>query len=238
MRAVNRYKGTKFAKTKRCIILLLVLIAVFLVYVEYVNRNASNMSYRQKILKAVYPALMWVNKVTGNKSVMKKNDTVQPSQSFYELPIYLNNGSLLDMNSLKGKKVLLVNTASDCGYTGQYADLQKLYTAHKEDLVIIGFPANDFKEQEKGSDEEIASFCQLNYGVSFPLAKKSMVIKGGEQNPVFRWLSDKKLNGWNEQEPTWNFSKYLVDEEGRLTHYFDPGVSPGSKEVVQAIETK
>ncbi len=238
MRAANRHKGTKFVKVRKLLIALLLLIAVFLVYVEYVNRNTSNVSYKQKILKAIYPALMWVNKITGTKTVMKENNIAQPSVSFYDLSIHLNNGSLLNMNSLKGKKVLLVNTASNCGYTGQYADLQKLYSTHKDDLVVIGFPANDFKEQEKGSDEEIASFCQVNYGVSFPLAKKSGVIKGQEQNPVFRWLSDKALNGWNDQGPTWNFSKYLVNEEGLLTNYFDPGISPASKEVEEAIKSK
>ncbi|WP_315818648.1 glutathione peroxidase [Paraflavitalea speifideaquila] len=128
-----------------------------------------------------------------------------------------------------------MNTASDCGYTNQYEDLQKLYETYKDKLVIIGFPANDFHEQEKGNDEEIAQFCKVNFGVSFPLAKKSVVIKSPEQNPVFGWLTHKALNGWNEQEPSWNFSKYLVNERGVLTHYFDPSVSPTSNVVITAI---
>lgn len=126
---------------------------------------------------------------------------------------------------------MIVNTASNCGYTNQYAELQNLYEHFKEKLIIIAFPANDFKEQEKGSNEEIAQFCQMNYGITFPLAKKSKVLKSADQNKVFEWLTHKELNGWNEQEPTWNFSKYLIDEKGHLTHYFDPAVSPLSKEV-------
>jgi len=103
-------------------------------------------------------------------------------------------------------------------------------------LVIIGFPANDFKEQEKGDDEEIAAFCKINYGVTFPLAKKSSVISGPSQNIIFHWLSHAKENGWLNRQPTWNFSKYLVNEEGVLTHYFDPGVSPLSDDVLKAVE--
>lgn len=131
--------------------------------------------------------------------------------------------------------MLLVNTASDCGYTPQYTELQKLYEDTKEAVEIIAFPANDFKEQEKGNDEEIAAFCTVNYGLSFPVAKKSSVVKGAAQNPVFRWLTDKSLNGWNDQPPSWNFSKYLVDEDGVLTHCFAPQISPLSEAVVKEI---
>ena len=163
-------------KLKRLLLVIGIAFALFFLYVEMVNRNSTHMSYRQKILKAVYPAIMWVNRITGNKSMVKNNDKQTPSQSFYQLSVTLNDGKELSFDSLRGKKVLLVNTASDCGYTGQYADLQKLYEANKDHLVIIGFPANDFKEQEKGSDEEIASFCQRNYGVTFLLVKKSIVV--------------------------------------------------------------
>ncbi len=134
--------------------------------------------------------------------------------------------------------MLLINTASDCGYTGQYKELEKLYQQYKQRLMIIGFPANDFKEQEKGSDEEIAEFCRINYSVTFPLMKKSTVVKSPEQNPVFQWLTDKNKNGWNNQPPTWNFSKYLVNEEGILTSYFDPSISPVSYLVINAIKTE
>jgi glutathione peroxidase len=105
-------------------------------------------------------------------------------------------------------------------------------------MVILGFPANDFKEQEKGSDEEIAQFCKVNYGVTFPLMKKSTVVKSPDQNPVYKWLSDSTQNGWCNKQPSWNFSKYLLDEHGNLLQYFDPAVSPLSPEVTDKIITK
>jgi glutathione peroxidase len=141
----------------------------------------------------------------------------------------------VSLSAYKGKKILLVNTASNCGFTDQYESLQQLYLAHKEKLTIIGFPANDFKEQEQGTDEEIARFCKMNYGVSFPLVKKCVVKAGPDQHPVFKWLTDKTKNGWTSKKPSWNFSKYLVNESGILINYFDPSVSPTGKEITQAI---
>ena len=195
------------------------------------------MNMRQKILKAFYPVLLAWGKLTGNKSTTLSNTKdAHPMQSFYNLVVQLNNGKELKMDSARGKKVMIVNTASNCGYTAQYDELQQLHDQFREQLVIIGFPANDFGEQEKGNNEEIAEFCRVNFGVTFPLAKKSTVIKNDEQNDVFNWLTNKERNGWNTQPPTWNFSKYLVDENGTLTHYFDPAVSPTSEEVVKAIK--
>jgi len=224
-----------YRKLKRALIVLLVLIAAFAVYVEIANRNSKNMTYRQKVLKAVYPAWMWLGKLTG-KNNKTLSSTRQPPVSFYSLRGLLNNGDTLDFASLQGKKVMLVNTASDCGYTNQYSDLQKLSEKYKDKLVVIGFPANDFKEQEKGTDTEIAQFCKANYGISFPLMKKSIVISSPQQNPVYQWLTDTSQNGWNTKVPSWNFSKYLVNEKGVLTHYFDPAVSPASEAVNKAIE--
>lgn len=195
------------------------------------------MTYRQKFLKSTYPALMWFNKLTGkNTKVMEHSESTATLRSIHDLSVHLNDGSELKLEVFKGKKILLVNTASDCGYTNQYEGLQKLFDNHKNKLVIIAFPANDFKEQEKGSDQEIAAFCKKNYGISFPLAKKSTVIKGAEQNEIFKWLTYPELNGWNDQQPTWNFCKYLVDEDGKLIKYFDTAISPLSEEVVSAIE--
>jgi glutathione peroxidase len=131
--------------------------------------------------------------------------------------------------------LLLVNTASECGYTPQYKELQALQENYKNKLVVIGFPSNDFKEQEKLNDDEISRFCEINFGVTFPLGSKSTVKKTGDQNGVFKWLSSPEQNGWNSQEPKWNFSKYLVNENGMLTHYFDPSVSPLDEAVVNAI---
>lgn len=196
------------------------------------------MTGRQKILKAVYPLLMKITNAFGAKNKTLENTEKSTStSSIYDLPLLLNNGEHVTMNNFKGKKLLLVNTASNCGYTGQYSELQTLYSEYNKDLVVIGFPANDFKEQEKGSDEEIASFCKINYGVTFPLAVKSSVVKGDHQNAIFNWLSSKEKNGWNDQQPSWNFSKYLIDEQGNLTNYFDPSVSPLSEEVVNALKT-
>jgi glutathione peroxidase len=189
---------------------------------------------RQRLLKWVYPFFLLYKKVRGENKTIGTEKKSSPV-SIYDFSVELNNGKELALDGLRGRKILIVNTASNCGYTNQYAELQTLYRHSKEDLEIIGFPANDFKEQEKGSDEEIARFCQVNFGVSFPLAKKSTVKKAANQNKIFQWLTHKELNGWNDKEPSWNFSKYLVDEEGFLTHYFDPAVSPLSEEVINAV---
>jgi glutathione peroxidase len=181
---------------------------------------------------------MWWTNLRGKNTAALSHGKTPPPVSFYSLKATLINGQPLDFSSLKGKKILLVNTASDCGYTDQYKDLEELYRENKDRLIVIGFPANDFKQQEKGTDEEIAQFCKENYGISFPLVKKSTVIKTGEQHQVFRWLTDPAQNGWNDQPPSWNFSKYLVNEEGILTNYFGPSISPTSGDVMIAINQK
>ena len=227
----------KRRKLKVFLIVILVLVVAFFLYVEVVNRNSKNMTYRQKVLKAIYPAWMWYNRVTGKRSTIKTNDkSAHSNQSLYTLTAQLNSGNTLRFDSFKGKKILIVNTASNCGYTNQYADLEKLYEKYKDKLAIVGFPANDFKHQEKGTDEEIASFCTQNFGITFPLTKKTTVVKNDQQHEVYRWLSDKSRNGWNDQAPTWNFSKYLVNENGELVRYFDPAISPLSDQIVGLIE--
>src|SRR5438045_7090163 len=119
------------------------------------------MSVRQNILRTFYPVVLWINKLTGTKSLELTNGKAhKPAEPIYDYAVQLNSGSTLNLSDLKGKKILFVNTASDCGYTHQYQQLQELYTRLREKLVIIGFPANDFKQQEKGSDEEIAAFCK------------------------------------------------------------------------------
>ena len=210
-----------------------VIIVVPLMLAAVLLMKKKDMSYRQSILKTMYPLIMLPGKVFGSKNAIQKNITnIHPIVDFYSLKIVLNDGSILDVNQFKGKKIILVNTASDCGYTAQYAELEKLYQQHKENLVTIGFPANDFKEQEKKDDASIAEFCKINYGVTFYLAKKSQVIKGAEQNPVFNWLSNPEKNGWCNQEPKWNFCKYLVDGNGVLTHFFAQSVSPLDPQVL------
>lgn len=181
---------------------------------------------------------MAVHRVTGKKKILRNKSEARPVIPFYSLFIQLNNGQLLSFQTLRGKKVMLVNTASDCGYTAQYAELQALYEKAGGNLEIIAFPANDFREQEKRSDEEIENFCRQYFSIRFRLAKKSSVVKSENQNTIFKWLSSKDQNGWNDQQPTWNFCKYLVDERGFLTHFFDQGVPPLDEEVTKAAGIK
>lgn len=156
--------------------------------------------------------------------------------SFYDLKDTFIDGKPCDFSQFKGKKVMLINTASDCGYTGQYSGLEELHKQFAGRIEMIAFPANDFGAQEQGSNEEIHSFCQRNYGVTFLLMQKSTVIKAPGQNPVFQWLTDPAKNGWNDQQPTWNFCKYIVDEHGKLEHFFGPSIEPFSEEIISAIE--
>ncbi len=226
-------------RKSRNIFLVIAMMAItFWGYIMIVNRNTKDMTGRQKILKTVYPLLAWMNKLTQNNRHAVGHDKTTPPVSLYSLKTILNDGSVLDMASLKGKKILLVNTASDCGYTAQYDQLQQLYSQYACSMVVIGFPANDFREQEKGTDGEIASFCKKNFGVSFPLAQKSVVIKASNQNPIFQWLTDSAKNGWNSQPPSWNFCKYLVNEEGVLVDCYDAGIEPLGAEIKNAIESK
>ncbi|MFM2138664.1 MAG: hypothetical protein RJA57_971 [Bacteroidota bacterium] len=203
--------------------------------VAWVNRNQPTMTYRQKILRTLYPALMWVTDRFGSTRLINDRQ-VQPPASFYDLRMQTTDGTEWSLDTFRGKKVLIVNTASDCGYTAQYDALQKLYEQYGDRLVILAFPANDFKQQEKGSDADIAGFCRRNYGVTFPLAKKSVVIRSSQQHPVFQWLTDASRNGWCDKAPKWNFSKYLVDEKGMLVGYFDPSISPLSRSITERIQ--
>ena len=193
------------------------------------------MTVRQKILKLFYPLFILYKRKKGELKIYRNTNDIMPVDSFYSLDVVLTSGTRLSFEKLRGKKVLLVNSASDCGYTGQYEELQKLHDHFKEELEIIAFPSNDFKEQEKGSDAEIEKFCSDNYNIKFPLAKKTHVRNLAGQHPVFHWLTHKESNGWNNQAPIWNFSKYLVNEQGMLIYYFDPAISPLSPEVVSAL---
>jgi glutathione peroxidase len=195
------------------------------------------MTFKQAIMKKLYPLIMRLSKSSGRGRVLTNKPGAKPKVPFHQLHTTQNNGQVLDFGRFRNKKVLLVNTASNCGFTGQYEELQQLSEQLADKLVVVGFPANDFREQEKSNDADIAQFCQINYGVTFPLSKKSSVIKGGQQNPVYQWLTQAEQNGWNTRQPDWNFSKYLVDETGTLTHYFGPAISPLSPEVINAIQS-
>ncbi|MEI9934530.1 MAG: glutathione peroxidase [Ferruginibacter sp.] len=153
------------------------------------------MTTSQIIKEKLYPIWMFFNRRTGK--VHSNMSNKKPLQSFYELSFVLNNSNHFSFNQLKGKKVLIVNTASNCLFTKQYDELEKLYKQYNSKLVILGFPSNDFGEQEKADDNTIANFCKINFGVTFPLMLKSIVVKKEGQNEIYQWLTDTNKNGWN-----------------------------------------
>ncbi len=151
--------------------------------------------------------------------------------SFYDFKVASLDGKTIDFSKFKGKKVLVVNTASKCGYTPQYADLQKLYDKYQGKLVIVGFPANNFGEQEPGSNEDIGAFCKKNYGVTFPMAEK-VSVKGDDIHPIFKYLTEEaKKMGTADPVVRWNFTKFLIDEKGKLVKVFPSKVNPMSEEI-------
>ncbi|MEJ7737877.1 MAG: glutathione peroxidase [Chitinophagaceae bacterium] len=194
------------------------------------------MTPKQRIIKFIYPLLRSYSASTLVSNGIRANvNEAVPDQVFYSLQGVLSNGTQFDFSALIKKKVILVNVASDCGYTPQYTELQQLQELYEDRLVVLGFPANDFKGQEPGTDKEIEAFCQKNYAITFPMFQKHSVLKPG-QNSIFKWLSSKELNGWNDQQPVWNFCKYLVGDDGKLQYYFPPSVSPLSKGMLSAID--
>jgi glutathione peroxidase len=213
---------------------LLFICIVIIIGLVLIKRK--DMTWRQSILKTVYPLIMLKSKLfPGKMATLENTQLTKPPVSFYELTAVANDGTVIDFHSFAGKKVLLVNTASDCGYTGQFDELEKLHRQYKN-LVVIGFPANDFKEQEKKDDASIQQFCKINFGVTFLLMQKTHVVHGAEQNAVFSWLSHKEKNGWCDKAPSWNFNKYIVSEEGVLLNYFAQTVSPLDKKFIAVIE--
>ncbi|WP_194774858.1 glutathione peroxidase [Pararhodonellum marinum] len=161
-------------------------------------------------------------------------DEMQLEKSFYDFKVNDIDGNEVDLSQFKGKKVLVVNVASKCGYTPQYADLQELNEKHGDKVAILGFPANNFGGQEPGTNENIKQFCTENYGVTFQMFDK-ISVKGVDKHPLYRWLSDKNMNGWNDKEPTWNFCKYLIDENGNLKKFFPSAINPMDEEIISAI---
>jgi len=177
------------------------------------------------------PTLLIMAAILFSNSILNAGGYTSSMKSFYDLQLNDINGDEIDLQSFKGKKVLLVNVASKCGYTDQYADLQELYETHGDKLEIIGIPCNDFGRQEPGSASEIQNFCKINYGVTFTLAEKQK-IKSEPISGIYQWLSDPNLNGWNSSLPSWNFCKYVINESGELTHFFKSGVNPNGKEIL------
>lgn len=165
----------------------------------------------------------------------EKNKTMT-KQSIYQFKVTDLSGKEFDFASLKGKKVMIVNTASKCGLTPQYKDLQAIYDQYKDkNLVIVGFPANNFMEQEPGSNEEIATFCERNYGVTFPMMDK-ISVKGNDMAPIYQFLTQKDKNGVQDSEVEWNFQKYLLNEKGELVKVIAPRTLPTDKEIVDWIK--
>ncbi len=156
-------------------------------------------------------------------------------QSFYDFKVKDIEGNDFDLSSLKGKKVLVVNTASKCGNTPQYEQLQGLYEKYGDKkFVVIGFPANNFGKQEPGTNADIEEFCTKNYGVTFPMMSK-ISVKGEDMNPLYKWLTSKNENGVLDSEVSWNFQKYLIDEKGNLVKMIPPKVKPDDEQVVSWI---
>jgi len=156
------------------------------------------------------------------------------TSSIYDLELPLLDGQMVKLSAYKGKKILIVNTASECGFTPQYESLEALYKKYGDKVVVLGFPANNFGGQEPGTNKEIASFCSVNYGVTFPMFSK-ISVKGEDMAPIYQWLTQKDKNGWNEDAPTWNFCKYLINEEGDLMAFYASSVEPLGDEITKAI---
>lgn len=166
------------------------------------------------------------------------DDAQSKVRSIHEFKVKDIDGNDFDFASLKGKKIMVVNTASKCGLTPQYEQLQSMYETYKDDnFVIIGFPANNFMSQEPGTDEEIESFCQKNYGVTFPMMSK-ISVKGKDMHEVYQFLTEAKQNGLEDSEVQWNFQKYLIDEQGLLVRVVSPKILPNDASIISWIEGK
>jgi glutathione peroxidase len=186
--------------------------------------------------------LLNIFSILGCKKIKSVPETINMdnNNSLYEyisagnFSVNTIDGTPADLGIYKGKKILIVNVASKCGYTPQYTELQNLHESYGDKVVVLGFPSNDFGSQEPGTNEEIKNFCTTKYNVSFPMFEK-ISVKGENIHPLYRWLTDKSLNGWNDQKPEWNFCKYLIDENGFLIKYFSSGVKPLSDEILSLI---
>ena len=169
-------------------------------------------------------------------SIFSKSQTKnKPSESIYDIKINALNGEDIDFNNYKGKYILFVNVASNCGFTGQYEDLQKLYDTYQDKLMIIGVPCNQFGGQEPGSASEIETFCKINYGVTFLMTEK-VDVKGENQHPLYQWLTQQSKNGTSNSSVKWNFQKYLIDKNGALLDYFYSTTKPMSTKITKYLK--
>ena len=161
--------------------------------------------------------------------------TLPVSPSIHQFKVKSIDGGVIDFAKFKGKKILVVNTASKCGYTPQYEALEKVYETYKDKLVIVGFPANNFGSQEPGSNDEIQQFCIARFGVTFPLASK-VSVKGDDTAPIYKWLTSKDQNGVLDATIAWNFNKFLLDEDGKMIAYFPSKVKPDDEEILKYLK--
>ena len=191
---------------------------------------------RKKIIMFTFAStvISGVFSMAFSKNLIEHEGVLSGSKSFYDLTINDISGEEINLERFKGKKVMIVNVASRCGYTSQYKDLQLLYEKNKDKLEIIAVPCNDYGSQESGSNSEIKNFCETNYCVSFTMCSKQK-IKSSPMSDLYRWLSDPKQNGWNSSLPSRNFCKYIINENGQLTHFLRSGVSPTGKEISEII---
>jgi glutathione peroxidase len=194
----------------------------------------------KKIIIMAYGALLLFscqNQAQTNKTKTPKTDKVMTKETIYQFKVEDLSGNSFDFASLKGKKVMIVNTASKCGLTPQYKDLEAIYKEYKDKgFVIVGFPANNFASQEPGTNEEIGAFCQQNYGVTFPMMDK-VSVKGDDMCEVYKFLTQKSKNGLQDSEVEWNFQKYLINEKGELVKVIKPKTLPTDPEVINWIKS-
>lgn len=176
------------------------------------------------------------NEAQAKKENNKKTEKVMSKQNIYQFKVEDLSGKIFDFSSLKGKKVMIVNTASKCGLTPQYKDLEAIYKEYKDKgFVIVGFPANNFASQEPGTNEEIASFCQMNYGVTFPMMDK-VSVKGDDMCAIYQFLTQKDKNGVEDSNVEWNFQKYLINKNGELEKVISPKTLPTDPEIIDWIK--
>jgi len=194
----------------------------------------------KKLLFLAYGALFLFscqNQAQTNKTKAPKTDKVMTKETIYQFKVEDLAGNTFDFASLKGKKVMIVNTASKCGLTPQYKDLEAVYKEYKDKgFVIVGFPANNFASQEPGTNKEIETFCQLNYGVTFPMMSK-ISVKGDDMSEVYKFLTQKSKNGLQDSEVEWNFQKYLINEQGELVKVIKPKTLVTEPEVINWIKS-
>lgn len=190
------------------------------------------------IITSVLLALSCAKNPKLNITEQNRIEMQENTNPIYSFKVEDISGGTFDLASLKGKKVMIVNTASKCGLTPQFEQLEELYQKYKDqNFVIIGFPSNDFMSQDPGSNEEIAEFCKLNYGVSFPMMSK-VVVKGDDRAPLYKYLTTKTENGLGDFVVEWNFQKFLIDENGKLAKVISPKTLPNDAEIINWIENK